>query len=150
MMLIKRNSPNLINFPKFFDDFMTRDLFDWAGSNHSAVNSSLPAVNIKENNDVYDLEMAAPGMEKKDSKIELDNETLTISAEKEVNREEDQNHRMVRREFTYTSFTRTFKLAKEVVDESKIKASYKNGILHITIPKKEEVKALPPRTIEIK
>ena len=149
MMLIKRSPSSPLNLNQFFDDFMTRDLFDWNSKNFSSNNSSLPAVNIEETNDEYRLEMAAPGMEKKDFKIELDNDILTISAEKEMNHEEKEDGKSIRREFGYQSFTRTFNLAKEVVDESKIQANYKDGILRVMIPKKEEVKALPPRTIEI-
>lgn len=148
-MLIKRSPSNSLNLNRFFDDFVTRDLFDWDSSNFSSVNSSLPAVNIEETNNEYQLEMAAPGMEKKDFKIELDNEILTISAEKEMKHEEKEEGKSIRREFGYQSFKRTFNLAKEVVDESKIQANYSNGILRLTIPKKEEVKTLPPRTIEI-
>ena len=148
MMLMKRNSPSLFNFPSFFDDFATRDF--WGLNNFSSENSTLPSVNIAESTDQYTLEMAAPGMEKKDFKVELNDDVLTISAEKEMKHEEQNDDKIVRREFGYQSFKRTFRLAKEVVDESKIKASYKDGILRLDIPKKEEVKPLPPRTIEIK
>lgn len=149
MMLIKRSSTNPLNLNRFFDDFNTRDIFDWNSRNHSSVNSSMPAVNIEETKDEYRLEMAAPGMDKKDFRIELDNETLTISVEKEIKNEETEDGKMIRREFGYSSFKRTFQLAKEVVDESKIQAKYNDGILRVLIPKKEEVKALPPRTIKI-
>ena len=69
-MLIKRSSTNPLNLNRFFDDFNTRDIFDWNSRNHSSTNSSMPAVNIEETKDEYRLEMAAPGMEKKDFKIE--------------------------------------------------------------------------------
>jgi HSP20 family protein len=93
--------------------------------------------------------MAAPGMSKKDFKIELDNEILKISSEKKVENELNESERYTCREFSYQSFERTFHLPKSVVDLTKIKAKYDDGMLRITIPKREEAKALPPRQIDI-
>ncbi len=96
----------------------------------------VPAVNIKEENDKFVLEMAAPGMKKDDFQINLDNYQLTISSEKkEEKKEKDDNY--TRREFLYSSFSRSFTLPKSI-DVEKIKADYKNGILNIVLPKKEE------------
>ncbi len=96
----------------------------------------IPAVNIKEEKDKFVLEMAAPGMKKDDFQIDLDNYQLTISSEaKEENEEKKDNY--ARREFIYNSFGRTFTLPKSI-DIDKIKADYKNGILNVTLPKKEE------------
>jgi HSP20 family protein len=133
-----------------FDDFFNTDYNDWGFKNHSLTNTTLPAVNIVESDDKFSVEMAAPGMTKKDFHIELDNEILTISSEKEVKNEIDENDKYSRREFSYQAFKRTFQLPKTVVDDTKIEASYNNGILKIVIPKREEAKALPPRTIKIK
>ena len=148
MTLIKRKafSPSL---PQLFDDFLTRDLFDWGGRNNSVTNTTLPTVNIIEDNDAFMVEMAAPGMNKKDFSLELDNGVLTITSEKETGNELKEGARYTRREFSYQSFQRSFHLPKAVVDESKIKAKYENGVLKVLIPKKEEAKALPPRRIEI-
>ena len=96
----------------------------------------IPAVNIKEENDKYLLEMAAPGLKKDDFNINLDNYQLTISSEKKEESEEKKDS-YTRREFMYTSFSRSFTLPKSV-DVDKIKADYKNGILTVTLPKKEE------------
>jgi HSP20 family protein len=134
----------------FFDDLWTRDLGDWGLQNYSGPSSTLPAVNIADTHDNFQVEMAAPGMTKDDFKIELDNETLTISAEKKTEHEEKNGDRYNRREFSYQSFQRSFHLPKSVVDEGKIEAKYDNGILRIVIPKKEEARKQTPRMIDIK
>lgn len=151
MSLVRReNNNNWLNqWPRLFDDFLSRDVFDSALSNFSATDTTLPAVNIKETDDHFEVEMAAPGMTKKDFKIELQDNTLIISSEKQDMREEQGKEQYTRREFSYQSFQRVFNLPKEVVDEDKIKASYDNGVLHLLIPKKEEVKKKPARTIAI-
>lgn len=148
MTLIRSNS-FLPAFPRFFDDFFSRDSFDWGTRHHSVTNTTIPSVNILENNDGFMVEMAAPGMNKKDFHIELDNETLTISSQKELKNEVNEGSRYTRQEFSYQSFRRSFHLPKSVVNESKIKAKYDNGILRVLIPKREEAKALPPRQIAI-
>ncbi len=96
----------------------------------------VPAVNIKEENDKFVLEMAAPGMKKDDFQINLDNYQLTISSEKKEEKKEQEDN-YTRREFLYSSFSRSFTLPKSI-DIEKIKADYKNGILSIVLPKKEE------------
>jgi HSP20 family protein len=97
---------------------------------------NIPAVNIKEGNDKFVLELAAPGMKKDDFKINLDNYQLTISAEtRDEKKEKEDNY--TRREFVYNSFSRSFTLPK-TIDIEKIKADYKNGVLNIVLPKKEE------------
>ena len=96
----------------------------------------IPAVNIKEENDKFILEMAAPGMNKDDFKINLDNYQLTISSEQKKEKKEKEDN-YTRREFVYSSFSRSFTLPK-TIDIDKIKADYKNGILLLTLPKKEE------------
>lgn len=149
MTLIKRN-PMTPTLPRFFDDFFLRDMFDWDFKNNSLTNTTLPSVNIIESHDSFMVEMAAPGMVKDDFIIELDNEVLTISSEKEMSDNLEEGDTYTRREFSYQAFKRTFHLPKTVVDASKINASYKDGVLRVSIPKKEEAKALPPRRIEIK
>lgn len=149
MTLIK-SSPLTPALPRFFDDFFLRDMFDWDFKNNSLTNTTLPSVNIIESHDSFMVEMAAPGMVKDDFIIELDNEILTISSEKETTHNLKEGENFTRREFSYQAFKRTFHLPKTVVDSSKINATYKDGILRVAIPKKEEAKALPPRRIEIK
>ncbi len=108
---------------------------------------SLPKVNIKETADAYFVEMAVPGLKKSDFHINLDNQVLSISTEVEVeNEQKEENY--TRREFGYSSFKRSFTLP-ETVDDAKIDASYKDGILSIELPKKEEAKQKPARAIKI-
>ena len=111
--------------------------------------TTIPAVNIKENAESFQVEMAAPGMTKDDFKIELEGNVLTITSEKNLENEVDEGEKYSRKEFSYQSFQRTFTLSKEVVDDEKIEAKYQNGVLHLTIPKKEEAKKKPPRMIQI-
>jgi HSP20 family protein len=108
---------------------------------------SLPKVNIQETADAFHVAMAVPGMKKSDFNIELDNQLLSISSEVK-NEDETENENYTRREFGYASFNRSFSLP-ETVDESKIEATYNEGILNITLPKKEEAKRQPARKIKI-
>ena len=149
MTLVKRNG-NLLNpLPVLFDDFFNRDLFNWGNSNYSHSNTTVPAVNIKETAENYEVEVAAPGMTKKDFKVELDGNNLIISSERSHQNEEREDERYSRKEFSYQSFQRSFNLQKDVVDIDKIQAKYENGLLHLLIPKKEEAKQKPPRLIQI-
>lgn len=105
------------------------------------------SVNIIEGKSDFRIEVAAPGMDRKNFRVDLDKDILTISAEhKELDEEKNENY--VRREFGFSSFKRTFTLP-EMVDAEKIKASHKDGILTINIPKKEEAKVKPPKSISI-
>ena len=101
-------------------------------------NSDVPAVNIQEDEKQFLLELAVPGMKKDDFKIDLENQVLTISSEIKEETEETENN-YTRREFVYTSFSRSFTLPKSIVAE-KIKADYKDGILKISLPKNKETK----------
>lgn len=141
-MLVKSSSFPLMS--SIFDDFYR----DWSTTNFSDTNTSLPAVNIKENDNEFVVEVAVPGMDKNDFKIDLDNNILTISSEK-VNNNEESGDKYTRREYSYQSFKRSFTLPKNIVDSEKIKARYNAGELVIEIPKKEEAKPIPARLIEI-
>jgi HSP20 family protein len=138
--LVKRDGlfPSLIgkSVNNFFDDFLTKDLFDWTDRNFATLGSNLPSVNLKETDTKLEIEMAAPGMKREDFKVEIDNNTLMISSEKEEEKEETRKKdNFVRKEFNYQSFFRSFYLP-ENVNENKIEATYKDGILHVTIAKK--------------
>jgi len=147
MTLIKRSNSLFPSVPSFFDDFFTRDLFDWSNTNN-AYGSSLPAVNIKEDENNFEVEVAVPGLKREDFKIEIENDVLTVSSEKESsNDSEEENYK--RREFRYSSFKRTFSLPESKVDADKVKANYVDGVLQINLPKKEEAKPKPVRTIKI-
>jgi len=147
MSIIKRNEffPGL----SLFDDFFSRDLWNGGMNNNSSTNTTIPLVNIKETADNFEVEMAAPGMNKEDFTIELDGNVLTINSEKKQHRKENDEGGYSRREFSYQSFQRSFELQKEVVDQDNIQARYENGVLRLTIPKKEEAKQKEPRLIEI-
>jgi len=150
MNLIKRNGNSMNQWPLVFDDFFNRDFFNWGLSNYSDTNTTVPGVNIKETKDNFDVEVAAPGMNKKDFKIQLDGNLLTISSERTNQREENnEDEKYSRKEFSYQSFERSFTLPKDVVDADKIEAKYENGLLHLVIPKKEEAKQKPPKQIQI-
>lgn len=148
MNLIKRNWSNVPTVPNLFDDFFNREFFNWGNNNYSSTSTTVPSVNIKENADAYEVQVAAPGMEKNDFEIKLDGNLLTISSSKKDNNE-TKGENFTRREFSYQSFRRSFELPKDVVDQDNIQAKYENGLLKLTIPKKEEVKQKPPRLIEI-
>lgn len=148
MTLVKRKGGLLNPLPTLFDDFFNQELFNWNNSNFSDTNTTIPAVNIKETAENYEVEVAAPGMTKNDFKVELDGNLLTISSESS-HKEEREDEKYSRKEFSYQSFQRTFNLQKDVVDVEKIEAKYENGLLHLLIPKKEEVKQKPPRLIQI-
>lgn len=149
MTLVRKNGSLLNSFPSIFNDFFNRELFDWGESNFSDTGTTIPAVNIRETKDDFEVEMAAPGMKKEDFRIELDGNLLTISSEMKRDSETKESAQYTRREFSYQSFQRSFTLPKEVVDSEKINARYENGVLLLQIPKKEEVKPKPPKMITI-
>ncbi|MGE7777349.1 Hsp20/alpha crystallin family protein [Chitinophaga caseinilytica] len=134
MTLVKFNQPaktfhglvdELFNGKFLNRDFATSDFYG----------ASYAPVNISETKDGYALEIVAPGFAKEDLKIKVDGPTLTISAEKKAETK-DENEKHLRREFSFRSFSRSFTL-DEKVDASKINAKYDNGVLHLTLPKKE-------------
>lgn len=141
--MLRKTRPSV---PSFIDEFFGKDWMDSVFSDRPGI--STPAVNVKETNDDFMIEVAAPGLDKKDFKVDIDNNMLTISSEKEFKNEEQDQGRYMRREFSYTSFSRSFSLP-DAVDAEKIKAQHKDGILMITIPKKDELKRKPPKQIEI-
>ena len=108
---------------------------------------SLPAVNVIDRDNEYIVEMAIPGMKKSDFDVNIDNQLLTISAETETE-EEEKNENYTRREFGYSSFKRTFSLPK-TVDTEKISANYKDGILKVELPKFDEAKKKPIKSVKI-
>ena len=134
--------------PSMFDRFFEGDLFDWSNRNFSITNTTLPSVNIKESADQFTVEVAAPGFGKDDFKLELNHNLLKISSEKKLEKETKEGEQFSKREFSYQSFSRSFTLP-QIADAENIAANYENGILKIEIPKKEEAKPKPLRTIEI-
>jgi HSP20 family protein len=137
-------------FPAFFDDFFTKDFFDWNDKNFTRLGSTLPSVNLIENDQNFRIELAAPGMKKDDFKIELHNGILTIAAEKKEEKEEkDKEGNYLRREFRYSSFKRSFNMP-ESIKEDDIKAKYNDGILTIDLAKVAEKMEKNKKMIEIK
>lgn len=137
MALIRRTNGGL--FPSFrstlselldTEKFFEKDLFqkEW-----------VPAVNVKENKEDYEIELAAPGFKKENFEISVDNGILSISAEKKEDKtEKDDNY--TRREFSYNSFSRSFALP-ENANEDKIAAKYNEGVLRLSVAKRADVKA---------
>ncbi|MPT31953.1 MAG: Hsp20/alpha crystallin family protein [Chryseobacterium sp.] len=148
--IVKRTNGSLLpaDARSMFDDFFNRELFNWGNNNFSASRTTLPSVNIKELEKAFEVEVAAPGMQKEDFKVTLDGNLLTIASSKEDKKEENSGN-YTRKEFSYQSFQRSFELSKDV-DDDNIEAKYENGILRLNIPKKESALAQSPRLIEIK
>ncbi|MFN3640803.1 MAG: Hsp20/alpha crystallin family protein [Flavobacterium sp.] len=143
MTLVKTN--NRLTFPSLIEELFKPD---WMGG-MERMNLNVPAVNIKETDTSYVVELAAPGKRKEDFIIELEDSVLTISTETKSEKDEKDNEgRYTRREFSYSSFKRAFTLP-DTVNDFEINASYENGVLHITLPKKEEALPRPKRMIEI-
>lgn len=117
----------------FLDDFFPNDLMDWGFKKFTNIGTTVPSVNLSETESDYTIDLAAPGMKKEDFHVEIENNMISISSQKEE-KKEDKNENYTRREFSYQSFHRTFHLPDAAVTK-KIDASYKDGVLHITIPK---------------
>lgn len=127
----------------FFDkDYMTKGM---------ELGTKVPAVNVSETEKGFELEFAVPGLKKEDFHIDMDKDILTISAENQSENEEtdQETKRVTRREFSYSSFTRSFRLP-ENVDEENISAEYKDGLLHLSIPKKSREEVEMKKRIEVK
>lgn len=134
--------------PSWIDKFFEGDMMDWNTWNYSGNNNTLPAVNVKENDNEFLIEVAAPGMKKDDLHIDYDNGRLTISSEKKEENTK-KGERMTRMEFSYQSFQRSFTIPEQKVNADKIGATYEDGILYLSLPKREEVKPKPSKQIKI-
>ena len=139
MRIVKYNNSNV--FPSLMNEFFNDDF----GLNFFNRNYSVPSVNSIENNDSFEIDLAVPGMKKEDFSIELNDKVLVISSESSNNIEND---KMRLNEFNFSSFQRSFRVP-DSVDQDKIKANYKNGILKIKLPKRKESISKPNRVINI-
>ena len=139
MRIVKYNNNNV--FPSLMNEFFNDDF----GLNFFNRNYSVPSVNSIENNDSFEIDLAVPGMKKEDFSIELNDKVLVISSESSNNIEND---KMRLNEFNSSSFQRSFRVP-DSVDQDKIKANYKNGILKIKLPKRKESISKPNRVINI-
>jgi HSP20 family protein len=139
---------NTERMPSVFDDYFKpwNEWFDKGGLFGGAMN--VPAVNITEHKDEYMVSLAAPGLKKEDFKIEVDGNMITISSEKEENKEEKEK-KFTRKEYNYSSFSRSFTLPNEI-DKEKIDASYEDGVLKLSLPRKEEAKKPLTKQIAVK
>ncbi len=145
MTLVKaRTNGNL--FPTFSDFFKSDRFFNpsWL---EGEFEQTLPAVNIKENNKEFFIDVAAPGFNKADFKVNIEEGVLTISAEKKDEKNEE-NERFTRREYSYNSFTRSFTLP-ENSNPDKLDAKYMDGVLKLMLPKKEETKVALKKEIKV-
>ncbi|MBT8280248.1 MAG: Hsp20/alpha crystallin family protein [Muriicola sp.] len=140
MSIVTRNNSM---FPSLMNEFLRPD---WLGGSENFV-STLPAVNIKEDDMGFNLELAIPGKNKNDFNVEVDKDVLTISMESKTEDEQTEDN-YTRKEFSYSSFKRSFTLP-DTVNSDKIKATYEEGILSLQLPKKEEALPKPKRMIEI-
>jgi len=136
-------------FPALFDNFF-KPWNEWFenDNNFGSRLARIPSVNITENKDEYNVSLAVPGMKKDDFKIDVDGNMLTISCEKEEAKEE-KDKKYTRKEYSYSSFSRTFTLPDEV-NREKIDARYEDGLLKISLPRKEEVKKFAAKQIAVK
>ena len=139
MRIVKYNNNNV--FPSLINEFFNDDF----GMNFINRSHSVPSVNSIENNDSFEIDLAVPGMKKEDFTIELNDKVLVISSETSNTMEND---KMRLNEFNFSSFQRSFRVP-DSVDQDKIKASYKNGILKIKLPKRKESISKPNRVINI-
>ena len=148
MNLIKINRPKQTpTLTNVLDDIFNRSFSDMLGADFT-VNS--PSVNMLEGDASYRIEMALPGVNKDDVDIKVEKDQLIISSvNKEVNETESNDHRYLKREFNFSSFKKSFHLAK-TMDTDKIDAKFDNGVLILTIEKREEAKEKEPRRIQIK
>lgn len=146
MTLLKRRDQDPVrNFPDLLEDFFGGSKVDGLGAFSGG--ASVPSVNIKDNEDNYSIELAAPGLKKDDINVEVENGTLIISSEKQDEKEDKDEH-YTRREFSYHAFQRAFDLPDSVKPEE-IGAEYNDGVLSVHIPKKEESKESGRKKIEI-
>jgi HSP20 family protein len=144
MNLVKRNNSNIDFFPAIMEELFRPD---WMGGTQNENPSIVPPVNIRETDNSFEVELSAPGKTKESFNIELDNELLSISSEFKTENTTEEG-KFTRKEFSHSSFRRSFTLPETVKAED-IKASYENGILKISLPKREEALPKPKRLIDI-
>lgn len=134
-------------FPSVLSDFFDTDRFLNTRWMEREFEQTLPSVNIRENGKEFNIELAAPGFSKNDFKVNVEENVLTISAERKEEKKEE-NGRFTRKEFSYNTFSRSFTLP-QIVSGEKTDAKYTDGILKLCIPKKEEAKTLPKKEIKV-
>lgn len=141
-------APAPLSLNKWIDNIFNTTLADAMGADFT---NNAPSVNIVEHDNQFEMQLAAPGLEKGDFNIRIENDYLVISTEKKSEKDEtSDNGKYTRREFNYSSFKRSFQL-DDIINREAISAAYENGVLKLTLPKKEESWKKPSTTtIEIK
>lgn len=134
-------------FPSIFSDLFDTDRF-FAGLSGRDTDSWLPAVNIRENEKGYEIDLAVPGLNKEDIKMEIEDHTLIVSAEKEKKKEEEKKD-YLRREYKYDAFSRSFSLPDNA-DEDNIESSYRDGILKVVVAKKAAAPQSSKKVLTVK
>lgn len=147
MKIIKRNPGFNSHFQPNFNNLFEDDFFK-QNQSPTAKWSKLPPVNISESEEDFKVDLAAPGFLKGDFKVKIENKLLIIEGSRKDN-ENEESENFTRREFIQSSFTRSFQLPENKISEDAIQASYENGVLSLSLPKKEEAKTQAPKTIEI-
>jgi HSP20 family protein len=149
MSLIKFNNRRRL-FPSWTNDslksFLSSD--DFFNNDFFEEDSLMPAMNVKEHENDFEIEFAAPGFNKKDFEVTIDDNILNVCGEKKHEVEEKEED-YTRKEFSYNSFKRTLTLPKSVNTDQEVKATYKNGILKLNLLKKEEAKVQQPKKVEV-
>lgn len=138
--------------PAFTDLFdLSKGIFNlnriFNGDFENSINE-FPAINVKDLKDTYEVQLAAPGLEKSDFKITMDNGILTITAEKEQNTEEEKEG-FIRKEFSFNSFSRSMSLPEFINEDEEVKATYRDGVLKLLLKKTKEMEKPSPKTIKV-
>lgn len=136
-----------VRMPFLLDDYF-KPWNEWFEGGLWGKTMNVPAVNITENENEYLVSLAAPGLKKEDLKIDVNANMLTISSEKQESKEE-KDKKFTRKEYNYSSFSRSFTLPDEI-NKDNIEARYEDGVLHITLPRKEEAKTFTAQHIAVK
>ena len=146
MTLVKFKKPRLPWYDTMFTDLLGADRM--LTNDFFLENKWVPAMNVKETDDLFEIEIAAPGFNKKDFEISIENGLLKISAENSVESKKEEDD-FTRREFNYNSFFRSFTLPENVNEEEMIDATYKRGILKLVLNKLHVDESTPKRVIEV-
>lgn len=146
MTLTNRNYLN--HSPKFFDSFLLKDLAELPEGLKRKSGNSFPAVNIKESEKFFEIELAAPGFKKENFNVRAEKNTLVISVQPEEYKKEGSKEIYSVKEFSYKAFERRFSFPEDKIDAEKTEGNYENGVLRLMLPKKTE-KAEKIKKIEI-
>lgn len=142
--MVPKTKNNSGNLPAFFNSYWNDDFFN------NFFDGGVPATNVVENKKAFKIDISTPGLEKEDFNIEVNKNILTISAEKEIkNEDKSEDEKILRHEFGYTSFSRSFSIP-EGIDTEHITATQKGGVLQIVLPKMDKEKEDKVKKIEIK